>query len=73
METPIEPSAPSNVLTSAPIGQKKLPLKHKIEAILFAVGKRISIQDITKLARSKEDDVKIALLELKQKYDVNLN
>ncbi len=62
METPITSSAPS-----AP--SKRLPIKQKVEAILFAVGSRISLQDITRLARSNENAVKEALIELKQKYD----
>lgn len=69
MKTPIEPSEPSSAPQNAPIGQKKLPLKHKVEAILFATGSRISVADITRLARSREDAVKEALFELKQKYE----
>ena len=61
METPIASAAPS-----AP--SKRLPIKQKVEAILFSVGSRISLQDITRLARSNEDAVKEALIELKQKY-----
>ncbi len=64
METPIEPSVPS----SPSVSQKKLPLKHKVEAILFATGSRMSVADITRLARSREESVREALQELKQKY-----
>jgi segregation and condensation protein B len=62
METPIGSSAPSSQ-------QKKLPIRNKVEAILFASGSRISLQDITRLARGREDAVKEALIELKMKYD----
>ena len=48
---------------------KKLPLKQKVEAILFAVGQRIPLSDITRLARSREDAVKETLLQLKAEYE----
>ncbi len=48
---------------------KKLPVKQKVEAILFAVGGRIALQDIIRLARSKEDLVREALQQLKGEYD----
>ncbi len=51
-----------------PLQNKKLPLKQKVEAILFSVGARISIADIAKLARSREDAIKEVLLVLKQEY-----
>ena len=48
---------------------KKLPLKQKVEAILFAVGARISLAHITRLARSREDAVKETLQQLKGEYE----
>jgi segregation and condensation protein B len=55
--------------TPTPSPSKKLPLKQKVEAILFAVGQRISLADITRLARSREDAVKEVLGILKQEYE----
>jgi len=46
-------------------------LKDKVEAILFAVGKKIEIDDIAKLCSTTHiDDIKSALLELKSDYDL---
>ena len=67
METPIDSQQSSQPTKATP--QKKLPLKQKVEAILFAVGSRISLADITRLAKSREDAVKEALQELKKKYE----
>ncbi|MEA3430960.1 MAG: SMC-Scp complex subunit ScpB [Nanoarchaeota archaeon] len=45
-------------------------LKEKVEAILFAVGKKIDIAEIAKLCHTKHlDDIKSALLELKADYE----
>ena len=51
-----------------PLPARKLPLKQKVEAILFSVGRRISLQDIARLARSREDAVMEALQQLRQEY-----
>ncbi|MBD3164806.1 SMC-Scp complex subunit ScpB [Candidatus Woesearchaeota archaeon] len=44
-------------------------LKKKIEAILFSVGKYISLEDIAQLCRKDEKEVKDALLELCTDYE----
>ncbi|MBW3021541.1 SMC-Scp complex subunit ScpB [Candidatus Woesearchaeota archaeon] len=45
-------------------------LRNKIESILFAVGKKIEIEEIAKLVGTTHiDDVKAALLDLKEDYD----
>ena len=54
--------------TPIPSPAKKLPLKQKVEAILFSVGGRISLGDIARLARSREDAVREALQHLKEEY-----
>src|SRR3989338_8020079 len=45
-------------------------LKHRIEAILFAAGKRISLDEICRLLRTGDQEkVKTSLNELKHDYD----
>ena len=47
-----------------------MSLKNRVEAILFAVGKRLSVEYIAKLVKTPHlDDVKAALSELKEDYD----
>lgn len=48
---------------------KKASVKSKVEAILFSTGRRISLDDISKLSRSMKDDVLKALKELQKEYD----
>ncbi len=43
--------------------------KEKIEALLFSSGKRMSIEELMKLCRLKEEDVLAGLHELKTDYD----
>jgi len=45
---------------------KKPSAKSKVEAILFSVGHRISLDEISKLSRSRKEDVLEALRELQQ-------
>ena len=54
--------------TPIPSPAKKLPLKQKVEAILFSVGGRISLGDIARLARSREDAVREAVREKERHY-----
>ncbi len=48
---------------------KKANVKSKVEAVLFSVGHKISLDDICKLCRSRKEDVLAALNELKQEYE----
>ncbi|MBI3034571.1 SMC-Scp complex subunit ScpB [Candidatus Woesearchaeota archaeon] len=44
-------------------------LKNKVEAILFAAGKKASLEYISKLCRENKDEVLKALQELKSEYE----
>ncbi|MBI2654572.1 SMC-Scp complex subunit ScpB [Candidatus Woesearchaeota archaeon] len=48
---------------------KKPSVKSKVEAILFSTGHRISLDEISKLSRSRKEDILNALKELQQEYD----
>lgn len=48
---------------------KKPSVKSKVEAILFSTGHRIGLDEISKLSRSRKEDVLNALKELQQEYD----
>ena len=48
---------------------KKTSIKNKVEAVLFSVGHKISLDDISKLCRSTKEDVITALNELKKEYE----
>ncbi|MDP6648286.1 MAG: SMC-Scp complex subunit ScpB [Candidatus Woesearchaeota archaeon] len=48
---------------------KKAGVKSKVEAVLFSVGHKINLDDISKLCRSRKEDVITALNELKNEYD----
>ena len=48
---------------------KKPSVKSKVEAVLFSTGHRISLDDVSKLCRSRKEDVLAALQELKKEYD----
>ena len=48
---------------------KKASVKSKVEAVLFSTGHRISLDEISKLCRSRKEDVIAALQELKKEYD----
>ena len=44
-------------------------LKNKLESLLFSSGRKMSIEELSKLSRSNPDDIKKALVELKSDYD----
>ncbi len=44
-------------------------LKNKVEAVLFATGKKVAIEYVVKLTRSSKDEVLKALNELKRDYE----
>ncbi|MEK6983077.1 MAG: SMC-Scp complex subunit ScpB [Nanoarchaeota archaeon] len=48
---------------------KKASVKSKVEAILFSTGHRISLDEVSKLCRSRREDVFAALQELKKEYE----
>jgi len=48
---------------------KKPSVKSKVEAILFSTGQRINLDEISRLSRSRKEDVLIALQELQKEYD----
>ena len=48
---------------------KKPSVKSKIEAVLFSVGHKISLDEICKLCRSGKEEVIAALNELRKEYD----
>lgn len=52
-----------------PSSGKRPSLKSKVEAILYSVGSRISVQDIKRLTRRKEEEIIEALKELQQDYE----
>jgi segregation and condensation protein B len=43
-------------------------LRNRVEAVLFAVGKKISVDDIASLCNATSNDVKKALIELETNY-----
>jgi len=52
---------------------KKASVKNKAEAVLFSVGHRISLDEISRLCRSRKEDIVLALQELKREYDEKLS
>lgn len=48
---------------------KKSSVKSKVEAVLFSVGHKISLDHIIKLCRSRKEEAIAALNELKKEYD----
>ena len=48
---------------------KKASVKSKVEAVIFSTGRRMHIDEICKLCKSKKEDVILALNELKSEYD----
>ena len=48
---------------------KKPSVKSKVEAVLFSVGHKISLDEISRLCRSRKEDVLEALKELQQEYE----
>jgi segregation and condensation protein B len=48
---------------------KKPSVKSKVEAILFSTGHRISLDEISRLSRSRKEDVLASLKELQREYD----
>ncbi|MBI2208320.1 SMC-Scp complex subunit ScpB [Candidatus Woesearchaeota archaeon] len=43
-------------------------LKNKLDALLFSSGRKMSVEELSKLAKAKEDEVQAALEELKKEY-----
>lgn len=48
---------------------KKPSVKSKVEAILFSTGHRISLDEISRLSRSRKEDILMSLKELQKEYD----
>src|SRR3989338_10553668 len=48
---------------------KKPSVKSKVEAVLFSTGSRISLEEISRLCRSRKEEVLAALQELQKEYD----
>src|SRR3989338_2379466 len=48
---------------------KKPSVKSKVEAVLFSVGHKISLDEISRLCRSRKEDVLEALKGLQQEYE----
>ena len=48
---------------------KKASAKSKVEAVLFSVGHKITVDEISRLCRSRKEDVLEALQELRAEYD----
>ncbi len=44
-------------------------LRNKLDALLFSSGRKMSLEELSKLARAGEDEVQSALQELKKEYD----
>lgn len=44
-------------------------IKNKVEAVLFATGKKVSVEYIAKLCKCTKEDAQSALQELKKEYD----
>ena len=44
-------------------------LKNKLEALLFSSGRKMSIEELSRLSNAKTDDIKNALVEVKTEYD----
>ena len=44
-------------------------LKKDIEALLFSAGRKLSIEELCQLTKSKDEDIKSSLAELKIEYD----
>ncbi len=48
---------------------KKPSVKSKVEAVLFSTGHRISLDEVSRLCRSRKEDVLVGLKELQKEYD----
>ena len=48
---------------------KKASVKSKVEAVLFSTGHRIILEEISKLCRSRKEEVLLALQELRKEYE----
>ncbi len=48
---------------------KKTTVKSKVEAVMFSTGRRISLDEVSRLCRSRKEDVLLSLQELKKEYD----
>lgn len=48
---------------------KKPSVKSKVEAVIFSTGHKMSIDEISRLCRSRREEVLAALQELKKEYD----
>ncbi len=51
------------------IDSKKPSVKSKVEAVIFSTGHKMSLDEISKLCRSRREDVLLALQELQKEYD----
>lgn len=51
------------------VDSKKPNVKSKAEAVLFSVGHKISLDDISRLCRTRKEEVLPALRELQQEYE----
>ncbi len=48
---------------------KKASVKNKVEAVIFSAGHNMSLDEISKLCRSRKEEVIASLQELKKEYD----
>ncbi|MBI4452915.1 SMC-Scp complex subunit ScpB [Candidatus Woesearchaeota archaeon] len=51
------------------MADKKASAKSKVEAILFSVGHKISLDEVSRLSRARKEEVLAALKELQAEYD----
>ena len=51
------------------MADKKASAKSKVEAILFSVGHKISLDDVSRLSRSRKEEALAALKELQSEYE----
>ena len=50
------------------MSQESAGLKKEAEALLFAAGRKISVEEIAKLCKAEKKDIENALAELKKEY-----
>ncbi len=44
-------------------------LKNKLEALLFSSGRKMNVEELSRLSHAKPDDIQNSLMELKKEYD----
>jgi len=44
-------------------------LKNKLEALLFSSGRKMSVEELSKLSSANQDEIQNSLIELKEEYD----